>query len=192
MIRPLILTLLIATPAFAQSGPMTPLPAYTVTGVRPAAAATASIIGSNGAPMGSADFYQGPKGVLVSLSVSGLSPGWHGVHFHWTGQCDAAGKFASAQHHMGLNDGPHGYLQSKGPHAGDLPNIMIAADGTGAAEFYIDMVRVSGTGKPRKGIAVLMDADGSSIIIHEKQDDHFTQPSGGAAARMACGVLQSR
>ncbi len=192
MIRPLVLSLFIATPVFAQTGPMTPLPTYTVPGVRPAVAATASIIGSSGTPIGSADFYQGPKGVLVSLSVSGMSPGWHGVHFHWTGQCDAAGKFASAQHHMGLQAGPHGYLQSKGPHAGDLPNIMIAADGTGAAEYYTDMVRLSGTGKPRKGVTDMMDADGSSIIIHEKQDDQFAQPSGGAAARVACGVVQKR
>ncbi|HBJ40113.1 MAG TPA: hypothetical protein DDZ20_04910 [Hyphomonas sp.] len=35
-----------------------------------------------------------------------------------------------------------------------------------------------------------MDEDGSALIIHEAEDDHMTQPIGGAGARVACGVIQ--
>lgn len=175
----------------AQTGPMMPLPTYTVTGARQAAAAVADLIDLAGKPVGQARFFQGPRGVLMSLSVTGLSPGAHGVHFHWTGQCDATAKFATANHHMGLKDGPHGFLQGKGPHAGDLPNLIVGADGTGAAEFYTTSVRLNAaTDKRKPGVADLFDADDSSLIIHEKEDDAFTQPSGGAGGRIACGVIR--
>ncbi|HBX92207.1 MAG TPA: superoxide dismutase, partial [Hyphomonas sp.] len=36
----------------------------------------------------------------------------------------------------------------------------------------------------------LLDEDGSALIIHEAEDDHMTQPIGGAGARVACGVIQ--
>ena len=36
---------------------------------------------------------------------------------------------------------------------------------------------------------LLMDDDGSAIVIHENPDDHKTQPIGGAGGRIACGVL---
>ena len=36
----------------------------------------------------------------------------------------------------------------------------------------------------------LLDEDGSAIIIHAQEDDHLTQPIGGAGARVACGVIQ--
>lgn len=34
-----------------------------------------------------------------------------------------------------------------------------------------------------------MDGDGSAFIIHEKPDDHVSQPNGGAGARIACGII---
>jgi Cu-Zn family superoxide dismutase len=34
-----------------------------------------------------------------------------------------------------------------------------------------------------------MDADGLSIIIHEKPDDYSTDPSGNSGARVICGVF---
>ena len=36
----------------------------------------------------------------------------------------------------------------------------------------------------------LFDADGSSIVIHEKADDYKTDPSGNSGARIACGVIE--
>ena len=39
---------------------------------------------------------------------------------------------------------------------------------------------------------MLMDDDGSAIVVHENPDDHVTQPIGGAGGRVACGVLSRR
>jgi len=36
----------------------------------------------------------------------------------------------------------------------------------------------------------LMDADGSSVVIHAAADDYNTQPIGGAGARVACAVIK--
>jgi Cu-Zn family superoxide dismutase len=37
----------------------------------------------------------------------------------------------------------------------------------------------------------LLDANGSTLIIHESADDHVTQPIGGAGARIACGIIEA-
>ena len=63
---------------------------------------------------------------------------------------------------------------------GDIPNIWVAADGSAGYEAFTTLT----TG------ASLMDEDGSAIIIHENEDDHLTQPIGGAGARVACGALK--
>jgi len=34
-----------------------------------------------------------------------------------------------------------------------------------------------------------MGADGLSIIVHASEDDHRSQPIGGAGPRVACGVV---
>jgi len=43
---------------------------------------TAEIKGPTGATMGTATLTEAPSGVLMRLQVSGLTPGWHGIHFH--------------------------------------------------------------------------------------------------------------
>ena len=37
---------------------------------------------SAGAAIGAATLAEGPTGVLVRVEVKGLTPGWHGLHFH--------------------------------------------------------------------------------------------------------------
>jgi superoxide dismutase, Cu-Zn family len=161
---------------------------WTVEGQAPAISAVADILNTSNTLIGRAQFRQGPKGVLIDLSASMLSPGAHGVHLHAVGQCDATQKFASAAHHIGLNVKPHGFLNPKDHHAGDLPNLIVDANGNGSAQFYTHDIRISG--KLRKGQMLLLDADGSSLIIHDKADDGFAQPSGGAGGRVACGSIK--
>ena len=36
----------------------------------------------------------------------------------------------------------------------------------------------------------LKDSDGSAFVIHANEDDHSTQPIGGAGARIACSVIK--
>ncbi len=184
----LLLTALIIG-SVSTSNAQVPAPrVWTVEGQSPAIGAVADIIDLAGKPVGRVRFVQGPHGVVIDLAVTGMTPGIHGVHLHATGQCDAAAKFGSAAHHMGLDAKPHGFLNPTDHHAGDLPNLIVQPDGSGSAQFYANDIRING--KVGKGQLLLLDTDGSSLIIHEKADDHFTQPSGGASGRVACGIIK--
>jgi len=73
----------------------------------------------------------------------------------------------------------HGSMNPQGPHEGDMPNLMIGADGSGTLTS-----RVAGG-----SFDALMDADGAAMVIHAAGDDLKTDPSGNSGARLACGVL---
>ena len=149
------------------------------------ATATAGLVNTAGTAIGTAAFTQGPTGVLIQIEATGLTPGWHGVHIHATGQC--AAPFTSAGAHVNHHDPkvPHGLLNPGGPDDGDLPNIYAAADGSVKAQIFTPLVRLTaqGPGQP------LLDADGSAIVIHANPDDQISQPIGGAGDRVACGVV---
>ena len=140
----------------------------------------ASLLDSSGKVTGTAIFNATPKGVLVNVDIAGVSPGWHGVHFHAVGDCsDHADHFVKAGGHAARGDEQHGYFQAQGPHSGDLPNLWVHGDGTGKAEFYTAQITYEN----------LRDADGSALMIHAATDDYSGQPAGNAGARVACGVI---
>ena len=116
-------------------------------------------------------------GVHVMLTAKGMPPGTHGVHIHAVGRCDAP-DFASAGPHWNPSAAKHGTMHGPG-HAGDLPNLTVAADGTGRLDAHAP----SGT------FADLLDADGGAIVVHAGPDDLMTDPSGNSGARIACGVF---
>ncbi|MGZ3378343.1 MAG: superoxide dismutase family protein [Phenylobacterium sp.] len=150
-----------------------------------AATATAPLKNAAGSDAGSVTVTQGPKGVLIQIAARGLTPGWHAVHFHETGDC-ATPDFKSAGGHVhAMTTHVHGLLNPEGDEAGDLPNLFVSADGTGAAQFFSTTVSLAGA----PGQPALFDADGSAVVIHANPDDFLTQPIGGAGARVACGVL---
>ena len=152
------------------------------------ATAYADVFNPDGVPLGYASFTQGNTGVLIKLDVTGLTPGPHGIHLHTVGEC--APDFSAAGGHINPNAGVHGLLNAdrtaNGQDDGDLPNLYAAADGTARAEFFTTLVTVAGGNVP-----MLLDADGSTIVIHENPDDHETQPIGGAGGRVACGVIEA-
>lgn len=142
----------------------------------------ATVLGSTGTSIGSVNFKQSPHGVLirVELGAGALSPGWHGLHLHQIGDCSDTGIYKLSGGHVGKVAGGHGLLNPAGPEGGDTPNIFAAADGSAAMEIITARVTLS----------ELTDADGSALIIHAGEDDHITQPIGGAGARVACAVLR--
>lgn len=146
--------------------------------------ASATLIDKTGKRIGTAKLRQGPKGVLIHVKVSGLAPGKHGLHLHSHGECSPETGFKSARGHVGKVAGAHGLMNPKGPEPGDLPNIFVGANGTGEMEAYTTLVAIG------KGDHNLLDTDGSTFIIHEKPDDHITQPIGGAGPRVACGIIK--
>jgi len=147
----------------------------------------ASIINGQGAEIGKATLTQGPTGLLIKVEATGLTPGWHGIHIHATGQC--AAPFTSAGAHINHTDPktPHGLLNAQGPDDGDLPNLYAAADGSAHGEFFTAKARISQDGPGQW----LWDADGSALVIHANPDDHNSQPIGGAGDRVACAVLKA-
>jgi Cu-Zn family superoxide dismutase len=104
--------------------------------------ASAEIIGLDKKVIGSAEFRQGTKGVVINIKVSGLKPGKHGMHFHEVGTCNADDKFASAGAHIG-HEIPHGFFNPEGPHSGNLPNLVVGKDGNAEVELYSEMVTIS-------------------------------------------------
>jgi superoxide dismutase, Cu-Zn family len=153
------------------------------------ATATVTLTDISGAPRGTALLFQDMAGsVHIQLRGVGLPPGTKGIHFHAVGRCDneGAGQFATAGPHFNPDARRHGLSSVDGPHAGDLPNILVAADGSVSADIVTD--RVTLTAGPRS----LIDADGSALIIHAQPDDQLTDPSGNSGARIACGVVRMR
>lgn len=152
-----------------------------------AADITTPIKGTDGETIGEAQLTGGAHGVLLQVAVKGLTPGWHGIHFHAVGDCSDA-KFAKAGGHVNHDPKlPHGLLNPDGHDFGDLPNLYVAADGSGEAAFFSTFVRL----KAKEGEhPALLDADGSALVIHANPDDYKTQPIGGAGARVGCAVIK--
>jgi len=144
--------------------------------------ASAELKNQKGEPVGKAELTDTPDGVLVHLTVSGLPPGVHAFHIHEAGKCDPP-DFKTAGGHFNPGMKQHGFMQEKGPHAGDLPNIHVPASGNLEIEALARGVAL------QAGPNSLFDADGSALVIHAGPDDYRTDPAGNAGARLACGIV---
>lgn len=142
------------------------------------------LLGNDGKPIGKVMLRggSGPTVLRVSVEAGKLTPGWHGIHLHAVGDCSDHDKFQASKGHVNHGGRKHGLLNAEGPDAGDLPNVFAAADGSVNAEI--------GSPTPLAGADGLRDADGSAVVLHAGEDDHATQPIGGAGARVACGVIK--
>jgi Cu-Zn family superoxide dismutase len=141
----------------------------------------------NGAPIGTAQLWQDPSGVVtVEIASLTLPAGTHGIHFHAVGICEGgATGFSTAGAHYNPLGKEHGLENPLGPHAGDAPNIVTPASGVGKASFTTNRVSLT------PGTISLFDADGSAIVVHANADDQRSQPSGNSGARIACGVVRA-
>jgi len=145
--------------------------------------ATASFVDATGATVGWARLVEDATGrVHVNIHVKGLAPGLHGIHIHAVGACSPT--FAAAGGHYNPLGHEHGLENPNGPHAGDLPNLVVNDAGIGHLDATTDRVSVS------PGAATLFDANGSAFIIHANPDDQLTNgTNGGSGARIACAVI---
>lgn len=133
-----------------------------------------------GETVGSVRLTEAPKGVLMRVEVKGMSPGWHGLHFHEKADCSKADFTSAGGHTHGAGDRVHGLLNPNANETGDLPNLHVGADGKGMAEVFSGLVTLTS----------LKDADGSAVVIHANPDDHMAQPIGGAGPRVACAEIR--
>lgn len=150
------------------------------------ATAIANFMSTDGTEIGSVTLTQGDGTVTVSGELTGITPGQHGFHFHQTGDCDGAGGFESAGSHFNPTDHQHGLENPEGPHAGDLPNVTAAEDGTVAVDLTTDLISLA-EGDP----AYVFDDDGTALVIHADADDNMTDPSGNSGDRIGCAVIEA-
>ncbi len=150
--------------------------------------AHSEILNNKGKVIGTASYRQGTEGVVIRIKVKGLKPGIHGMHFHEIADCSDYEHFERAGGHIFTHEKAHGFFNADGPHEANLPNLIVARDGSTHVELYTDLVSLSGQNwKPQ-----LIDEDGTSLVIHAQEDDHYTQPIGNSGKRVACGVITAK
>jgi superoxide dismutase, Cu-Zn family len=151
-----------------------------------------------GNKVGTVRFDGDEQGTDVKVTLHGITTGtntFHGIHVHANDSvapCDplaAQGPFTNVGGHWNLTGGVHG------AHTGDLPSVLVQADGTATARS------VSGRIDP----SVIA---GRAVILHAGPDnfanvptryttgappvagpDAATYATGDAGGRIACGVI---
>src|ERR1700761_4174559 len=165
---------------------------------------TAQLLNAQGAKVATAKFEFNPGYVTITIETTGtgqLTPGFHGVHIHSVGKCEAnsvaptggaPGDFLSAG----------GHFQAPGhtgePMSGDLTSLQVRKDGAGLLVTTTDAFTKD----------QLLAGQGTAIMIHAGSDnfanipaDRYTQTNGApgpdqttmstgdAGKRVACGVI---
>jgi superoxide dismutase, Cu-Zn family len=150
---------------------------------------------ANGVRVGTLNFDGDGKGTMVKVSLTGVTTGldgFHGLHIHANdgkAPCDPTVAFTNVGGHWNPTAATHGQ------HLGDLPSILVQADGTGTARA------VTGRFEPNA-------LDGRAVILHAGPDnfanvpdrystgtppiagpDAATKATGDSGGRIACGII---
>jgi Cu-Zn family superoxide dismutase len=152
-------------------------------GSPPPSTAKVTLVNAEGQKVGEAKLTETAQGVKIDLVVENFPPGVHAFHIHDKGECQGP-DFKSAGGHFNPFHKEHGLKNPRGPHAGDLPNITVGADGK-ATVSVVDQLVTLKEGQKNS----LFQAGGTSLVIHAGPDDEVSDPAGNAGARIACGPI---
>ncbi|KFF62631.1 superoxide dismutase [Pectobacterium brasiliense] len=140
-----------------------------------------------GGSIGEVSITETPYGLLFTPNLKGLEAGIHGFHVHENASCEPAeqdGKpvpaLAAGGHLDPKKTGKHlGPYNDQG-HLGDLPGLVVNADGTSTYPILA----------PR--IKSLSEVKNHALMVHVGGDNYSDTPAklGGGGARMACGVIK--
>lgn len=150
----------------------------------PQGGAPMALVNASGQSIGSVRAWQTAGGGAFHIDASGLPHGVHGVHVHAVGRCDPP-DFASAGPHWNPAGKKHGMNNPAGPHAGDMQNVEVAANGVLVTTLTLPNASLTATGPE-----ALLDADGAALVVHANADDYVTDPSGNSGPRIACAIIQ--
>jgi superoxide dismutase, Cu-Zn family len=159
----------------------------------------------DGTPIANAnfDFADGFATLTVETIENGvLSPGFHGLHIHSVGKCEA-NSVAPAGGAAGDFNSAGGHFQASGhtghPASGDLTSLEVRSDGSAQLVTTTDSFTAQD----------LLGGEKTALIIHQDEDnfghipDRYSQPNGApgpdqdtlatgdAGQRVACGVIDS-
>ena len=165
---------------------------------------TADLKSPDGTTVATADFeFSGGYATITVKTVAAgqLAPGFHGMHIHSVGKCEAnsvaptggaPGDFNSAGAHFQVAG------HTAHPASGDLTSLQVRGDGSAMLVTTTDAFTA----------ADLLAGAHTAIIIHEKADnfanipperyqqtngtpppDETTMATGDAGKRVACGVI---
>jgi Cu-Zn family superoxide dismutase len=123
-------------------------------------------------------FEKTDKGVHIVANLAGLTPGKHGFHIHEFGDI-TADDGSSAGGHYNPTGMPHSMPMSDKRHTGDMGNIEANENGNALLDYTDPAMELNGK----------YSIIGHAIIVHEKEDDFKTQPTGNAGARIGQGVI---
>ncbi|OBI78885.1 superoxide dismutase family protein [Mycobacterium sp. E740] len=167
---------------------------------------TAQLKLADGSQVATADiqFSGGYATITVQTTAPGkLTPGFHGMHIHQVGKCEANSVAPTGGAPANFNSAG-GHFQVSGhsghPASGDLSSLQVREDGSAK------LVTTTGAFTAQQ----LTEGAGTAIIIHEKADnfanipperyqqvngdpppDATTLATGDAGARVACGVIST-
>lgn len=164
---------------------------------------TADLKLADGTTVATADitFSDGYATVTVEATGGELEPGFHGMHIHSVGRCEADSVAPTGGAPADFNSAG-GHFQVAGntghPASGDLTSLQVREDGSAMLVTTTDAFTAED----------LLDGEGTSLIIHERPDnfanipperyqqvngdpppDQTTLATGDAGARVACGVI---
>ncbi|MBF6357377.1 superoxide dismutase family protein [Nocardia higoensis] len=159
--------------------------------------ATAELKDASGSAVGTATFTEEGGHLVVTVEARGLTPGFHGMHLHQVGKCEAnsvaptggpAGDFLSAGGHLQVGG------NNAHPASGDLTSLQVRADGS--AELVTTTSSVTLDEIKDKALIIHSGADNFGNIPDRYQreggagPDATTLATGDAGGRVACGVVQ--
>jgi superoxide dismutase, Cu-Zn family len=136
----------------------------------------------SGKSVGTAELSPAPQGVTIRLNLQDLPPGEHAIHVHTVAKCEGPA-FTSAGPHLNPDMKHHGLQNPEGPHAGDMPNFTVSADGTAKTTVVAPGVTMGDDSHS------VFSNGGTALVVHAKADDMKSDPAGNAGDRIACGVI---